>query len=111
MAKTKVKNVEGNKVDYTFVFDKENINFTNDSEKDALFLKCMFNFFGELNQTRGYIFLNDILDRFSTNRLIFGQFYGYDANDGIFIDYSPNEDGSFTVNFRNLKNIIGKLEW
>lgn len=111
MANYKVKMAENNKVDYSFTFGPDNINFRNDKEKDSFFLKCTFNAIGQLNEVKGYIFLNEILDRLGINRLIFGQFYGYDAKDGIYIDYSPNEDGSFTINFRNMKNIIDRLEW
>ena len=97
---------------YTFCFDETADGWVRDAEKNKFFLMRQQQHANELLQSRGYLFLNEVLDMVGIQRTEAGQIVGWVAN---------NENGDGYVDFgvfdihceaaRNFVNCLEKSVW
>lgn len=69
-----------------YIFDESNPNFVRHNEYNVYFLATMQNLFNDLLQVRGYVFLNEVLDKLGLQRRMIGQLAGWRKDTSGFIE-------------------------
>lgn len=83
-----------------YIFDSQNDNFSSRDDHNRFFLQVAVNYLNDLLQTRGYVFLNEVLTRLGIAPRGVGQLVGWTRNGQGYIDIRVsqviNPDGGFS---------------
>ncbi len=60
-----------------YVFDINNPDFSQEDERNRFYLKAIQNYFNDLLRARGYVFLNEVLERLGISPRMIGQLAGW----------------------------------
>lgn len=91
---------------YVQFFDDNNPNWSNgDREYNLMFLKCQERYFNDMLKTKGFVFLNDVLEQLGFKKSKSGQIVGWVCNENNpigdnYIDFDLDND-------RNAKYLNG----
>lgn len=69
-----------------YIFDESNPNFVPNNEHNIFFLNVAQNYLNDLLYARGYVFLNEVLDRLGIERRMIGQLAGWRKDASGFIE-------------------------
>lgn len=97
--------------DYSFFFDDGCIGWEKDAEHNLTYVNHMQNYFNEILQARGHVYLNEVYDAFGVPRTRAGQVVGWLYNK----NGEPNGDGYidfgvFNVNREANRRFVNGLE-
>ena len=101
---------------YAVLFDKENVNWSNDMSLNWMFLRCTEQYATDLLKSRGIVFLNDVYKMLGFEITQTGQVVGwhYSEENPIGDDkviFSVQEsDNSFAIDFNVDGNVINYLK-
>lgn len=92
---------------YTFCFDETATGWVRDAERNKFFLLRQQDYANEKLKSKGYLFLNDVLDMVGINRCRAGQTVGWmlDGDGDGYIDF-----GIFDISKESNRNFVNGLE-
>lgn len=82
---------------WTYVYDKDNINWNKDAEYNRIFIQVQQNYVNHILKARGYVFLNEVLDQLGIKRVAVGQSVGWSGDQEVEIALAY-EVGSDEIN-------------
>lgn len=74
-----------------YIFDRDNFNFDKNNDHNLFFFQATQNFLNDLLYHRGYVFLNEVLDKLGIERRMIGQLAGWRKDASGFIEIKVSQ--------------------
>jgi hypothetical protein len=95
----------------SIIFDTDSPNWLPTPEYNKVFLKQLENYFNDILNRRGNVFINEINDDLGLRRTRDGQVMGWVSGPGVHISFNMRdlENGYIEIDFNHMGNILDKI--